>query len=148
MAFTLTDAIEFATLAHEGQVDKLGQPYIEHPLRVMESLECHGEMVQMVGVLHDILEDTGYTTDDLLDMGVEPEVVFTLVALARQEGESYDDFISRIIAYGEWAITVKIADIYDNTTPARLELLELPTKERLMRRYFPAMDRLLEAVGA
>jgi polyferredoxin len=81
-------------------------------------------------------------------MGVEPEVVFTLVALARQEGESYDDFISRIIAYGEWAITVKIADIYDNTTPARLELLELPTKERLMRRYFPAMDRLLEAVGA
>ena len=66
-------AIELATRFHEGQVDKCGEPYILHPLRVMMTVQ--GEQARVVAVLHDVLEDTEATAQGLVDSGIKPEYV-------------------------------------------------------------------------
>ena len=73
---TLEDAILLAAQAHRGQKDKVGQPYVTHLLRVMLRLE--GEAAQIVGVLHDLVEDTDATFDDLRAQGYAEELVQAL----------------------------------------------------------------------
>src|SRR5512133_2654196 len=94
----LEDAVELATRVHRGQVDKAGQPYILHPLRVMLGLETEEE--QLVGVLHDVVEDSGkkdpakaVTLDDLRNLGYSQEVITALDCVTRRAGESYEEFI-------------------------------------------------------
>ena len=91
---TLEDAIALAVKAHRGQTDKAGQPYITHPLRVMLSLESEAE--QMVGVLHDLVEDTEYTLESLRSQGYPEEVLTAVDCVPRRRGETYADFIERI----------------------------------------------------
>ncbi len=139
---TLEDAIELAVRAHRGQVDKAGQPYILHPLRVMLSLETEAE--RMVGVLHDVVEDTGITLDDLRARGYPDEVVEALACVSKrpeEEGEAgYPHFIARIRREGSpLAIRVKLADLADNLDVSRLTPpLDDKTLARL-NRYLDAM---------
>ena len=70
---TLEKAIAIAAAAHAGQVDKAGQPYILHPIRVM--LSVTGSHAQMAAILHDVVEDTSVTVDQLVDEGFPAEVV-------------------------------------------------------------------------
>ena len=115
----LEKALNIAVTQHAGQTDKAGKPYILHPLRVMMNMENDEEMA--AAVLHDVIEDTSISAEDLLDNGIPEKVVEIVKTVTKREGESYDDFISRISAY-EPAVRVKISDIRDNMDICRLEV--------------------------
>jgi hypothetical protein len=112
----LEQVISLAALAHSGQKDKGGQPYILHPLRVMLSLDTEEERV--VAVLHDIVEDTNWTLDALA-ITFPRSIVAAVDALTKREGESYTAFIRRV-SLNPLARRVKIADLKDNLDMRRI----------------------------
>ncbi len=138
--FTLDDAIALARRAHEGQLDKSGQPYIGHPLRVMSRVT--GEHAQMVAVLHDVIEDTWVTADHLAAAGCPPEVVEAVIAISHLPGEPQRDYLTRVAA-NPLALLVKRADIADNSGPERLARLDARTRRRLTEKYATAL-RILD----
>ena len=91
----LDKAIAIAAKAHEGQVDKAGLPYILHPLRVMFARENEEERI--CAVLHDVIEDTNITLEDLRREGFSEEILFALACLTKLQGETYDAFIERVL---------------------------------------------------
>src|SRR4051794_37502988 len=135
---TLKDAIALATEAHRGQVDKSGQPYILHPIRVM--LRCQTEPQRIAAVLHDVVEDTGRTFDDLRGLGYPEEVIKALDCLTKRDGEAYEAFVERA-ASDPIARVVKIADIEDNMDLRRLSDVSEKDVERIGR-YVRAWWRL------
>ena len=115
----LSDAIALAAVAHAGQLDKSGKPYITHPIRVMMKCAGHGDAVEMAAVLHDVVEDTWVTLDLLRTMGFPPAVVEAVDALSRRKNlETYFEYIERC-SRNRIAATVKLADIDDNSDPNR-----------------------------
>jgi (p)ppGpp synthase/HD superfamily hydrolase len=142
--FTLDDAIQLARRAHEGQLDMAGRPYIGHPLRVMGRLT--GERERMVAVLHDVIEDTPVTAEDLTATGCPPDVVTAVVAISKNPGEEQTAYLARVAA-NPLALTVKRADIADNMSPDRLARLDAPTQARLTSKYTAAL-RLLDELEA
>jgi (p)ppGpp synthase/HD superfamily hydrolase len=109
----LREAITMAALAHDGQTDKNGAPYIFHPIRVASNFS--DEILQTIAVLHDIVEDTAITLSDL-DAHFPQGVVNAVDALTRRPSEPYEDFILRA-GRNPLARQVKIADIRDNLRP-------------------------------
>ena len=101
---------------HLGQVDKEGKPYYLHPFAVARAVE--GEEAKAVAYLHDVVEDTDTTLDDLRLYGFTPEVVEAVGAITREEGEDYFDYIERVRG-NELARVVKLADLAHNTDPSR-----------------------------
>ncbi len=114
---TLERAVVIAATAHAGQVDKAGMPYILHPLRVMLALSSLEERI--VGVLHDLVEDTGWTLDDLRREGFAEAVVAAVAAVTRGPDESYDDFVRRAASH-PLGRRVKLADLADNLDLSRI----------------------------
>src|SRR3954468_18541377 len=92
----LETAIAIAVKAHQGQFDKSGQPYILHPLRVM--FRCEGDLARTVAILHDVVEDTPTTMEDLRNAGLSEEVLAALDCVTKREGESYEAFVERAAA--------------------------------------------------
>lgn len=136
---TLENAIALAVKAHQGQVDKFGKPYILHPLRVMFRLET--ELEQMVGILHDVVEDSDVTFDDLRHMGYSEAVIMALDGVTRREDETYDEFVERSLAHPV-SRRVKLADLEDNMDLRRLSG-EMTEKDMArMNRYRRAWQRL------
>jgi ribosomal protein S18 acetylase RimI-like enzyme len=113
----LNDAIALAAQAHAGQVDKAGAPYILHPLRVMLAQET--DEARIAAVLHDVVEDTGWTLAALAERGFPPAALAAVDALTRRAGESYDEFVVRAGA-DHIARRVKLADLCDNLDLRRL----------------------------
>ena len=113
---TLEDAIALAAHAHRGQVDKGGQPYILHVLRVM--LRQEDETARLAAVLHDVLEDTQVTLADLRSAGYSEPVCAAVDCLTRRSGETYEEMIERV-ATNPLARQVKLADLADNLDPNR-----------------------------
>ena len=109
-------ALELACDAHAGQVDKAGAPYILHCIRVANSVSSEEEKI--VAILHDVLEDTALTEEDLLAAGFSKEVVDAVVCLTRAEGEKYGDYLERV-AQNAITTQVKLADMLDNSNEAR-----------------------------
>lgn len=142
--FTLEDAIALATSAHDGQVDKSGRPYIGHPLRVMASVT--GEHERMTAVLHDVIEDTWVTAEDLVSRGCPEVVVDAVVALSHLPEEPQEDYLRRVAA-NPLALSVKRADISDNLSPARMARLDDATQERLKAKYARALGLLASYVS-
>jgi (p)ppGpp synthase/HD superfamily hydrolase len=140
---TPCEAVIIMQAAHEGQVDKSGQPYWTHPMRVVEHFDEAPDFVKVAALLHDTLEDTSLTPKALLAMGIDPRSLEILLLVTRRQNELYANFIKRIAASGNaWAIKVKLADIADNLSrPLPPEL------EGLHRRYRKARAVLLEALG-
>jgi GTP diphosphokinase / guanosine-3',5'-bis(diphosphate) 3'-diphosphatase len=114
---TLERAIEIAAKAHSGQVDKGGQPYILHPLRLMLSVRSLHE--RMAAVLHDVVEDTDLTLSDLAMEGFPAEVVSAIQALTKLPGESRIEAAHRAAAHPV-ARVVKLADVTDNMDISRI----------------------------
>lgn len=127
---TLEDAIQLAVKAHAGQVDKAGQVYILHPLRVMFAVE--GEIARIAAVLHDVVEDTDYTFDDLRQMGFSEAVIEVLDCLTRRDDETYMEFVERAAKH-PIAKQVKLADIEDNMDIRRLQDITHKDQSRLKR---------------
>lgn len=139
MKFTLDEAIQVARRAHEGQLDKGGRPYIGHPLRVMGSLRDEHE--RMAAVLHDVVEDTPVTLEDLAAAGCPEEVVAAVAAISKHPGEDQASYLARVAA-NPIARAVKRADIADNMSPDRLARLDTATRERLQAKYESALRQL------
>ena len=137
--FTLDDAIQVARRAHEGQLDKSGRPYIGHPLRVMGALRNEHE--RMAAVLHDVVEDTTVTLDDLTAAGCPAPVLAALAAISKQPGEAQESYLARV-ASNPIALAVKRADIEDNMSPDRMARLDKETQERLRAKYTSALRQL------
>lgn len=157
---TLQDCIDLARFAHRHQYDKAGEPYINHPLRVLENVKAQGAQgyVQMAAVLHDVTEDTPFTPQMLLDLGV-PEAAVEIVRLVDRDAslEAYkflrlDDepeyggdpatFYYDRIRMNPGAVQVKLADIGDNLQPWRLAYLPEDTQDRLRKKYAKAIELL------
>lgn len=133
----LDDAIVLATDLHRGQVDKEGQPYILHPIRVMLSMSTPKE--RMVAILHDVVEDCDITLDELRVMGFPKDVIGAMDAITHRKGEPYDDYMNRVCD-NTLAIGVKRADISDNSSPIRLYKLPPETRIRLRKKYTKAIN--------
>jgi len=134
----LERAIAIAVEAHRGQKDKFDAPYILHPLRVMNRVETDAQKI--VAVLHDVVEDTKWTFEDLKREGFSDEVLNALDCVTKREGESYEDFVSRS-ASNPLATRVKLADLEDNMDLRRLPAVKEKDAERL-NRYLSAWRRL------
>jgi (p)ppGpp synthase/HD superfamily hydrolase len=136
---TLAEAILLAVQAHHGQTQRNGQPYILHPLSMMLRFDAD-EDAQIVAVLHDVVEDTAVSLDDLRAIGFAPQIVEAVDHLTRREGESYEAFIERIRPH-PLACKVKLADLRDNLNALRLVEYTESDMERF-RRYRAAWDVL------
>jgi (p)ppGpp synthase/HD superfamily hydrolase len=135
----LSKAIQIAAKAHDGQTDKSGMPYISHVLRVMEAGKTIDEKI--VGVLHDIVEDTDWTLEQLEHEGFPLHIVEAIRCLTKtSEDEDYFEFIERVKS-NPLAIQVKINDLTDNMDIRRLEQITDNDVERL-RKYRAAYKML------
>lgn len=136
---TLERAIEIATEAHRGQFDKAGNDYIGHPLRVMAMGKTTDEKI--VGVLHDVIEDTDWTFDRLAAEGFSAEVIDALRCVTKlSEDEPYDNFIARVKA-NPLAVAVKLNDLSDNMDIRRLPYISDKDVKRL-KKYLRAYKQL------
>lgn len=115
---TLENAILLAAQAHQGQTEKNGRPYVLHALRVMHQMRTDHEM--MAAVLHDVVEDTSVTLDDLRQANYPQAVLEAVDCLTHREDESYDAYLDRVIT-NKIALRVKWADLKDNMDGTRLQ---------------------------
>ena len=128
---TLERAIEIATEAHRGQFDKAGNDYIGHPLRVMSAGKTTEEKI--VGVLHDVVEDTDWTFERLAAEGFSAEVIGALRCVTKlSENEPYDKFIARV-KENPLAVAVKLNDLSDNMDIRRLPYISDKDVKRLKK---------------
>jgi (p)ppGpp synthase/HD superfamily hydrolase len=111
-------ALRIAIRAHEGQKDKGGRDYVTHPIRVAS--RCKGLQAKTVALLHDTLEDTSVTVDELRGQGFPEEIIEAVEAVTKRKGERYEAFIERL-AGNPLAREVKMADLEDNMDIRRLE---------------------------
>ena len=139
-------AQELARMKHKHQLDKAGKPYIEHVesvARNVEKSENATDTAVIAAWLHDTVEDTPYTLDELRDeFGASVAEVVHL--LTRKNGQSPQEYYSAIKANPD-ALTVKLADIRDNTHPTRLSRLPQELQDRLKAKYSFAIQELTGA---
>jgi len=136
---TLTKrAILFAFDAHRGQYDKSGLPYITHPLHVAESMESEDECV--VALLHDVLEDTDITIEDLIQIGISDRQIAALKLLCHDDSVPYLEYVQAIRA-DPIARKVKLADMHHNSDLTRLNMVTAQDTERV-EKYKKAIDML------
>lgn len=141
---TLTAAIIIAATGHKDQVDKGGQPYILHPMRVCGALFGQPPEVLQVGVLHDVIEDTPITMEMLAKEGFAAVVLEAVDAISRREDEVYNDYIERLCE-NAIAVQVKVVDVLDNMTDERMRVLTTSEQTGMTKRYTKTLDRLREA---
>lgn len=129
-------AAALAVKAHEGQADKVGEAYIKHPARVAAAVweATHSDQATAVAWLHDVVEDTPVTLEELRDLGFPDEVVTAVDAISKRAGEPFRAYYERVKA-NDLAVVVKWHDVADNADPARLALVAPDTQERLRAKY-------------
>ena len=122
--------LEIALRAYAGKKDKAGEVYILHPLRLMLKMTTPEE--RAVALLHDVIEDSDITADQLVHAGIPKQVVEAVLCLTRQSDETYDDFIDRA-KQNPLARKVKLADIEDNINLLRLKAVDQKDLERVAK---------------
>jgi (p)ppGpp synthase/HD superfamily hydrolase len=127
---TLEDAILLAAQAHHGQRDRNGQPYVLHVLRVMLRVETDEQ--RTAAVLHDLVEDTPHSLDELRALGFGEHVVHAVDCLTHRDGEPYEAYVQRA-ASDPIARVVKLADLEDNMDLRRLDEITERDLARLQR---------------
>ena len=116
--FLYTKALFIAAKAHAGQKDKAGRPYILHPLAV--SAGCRSKDAKIAALLHDVLEDTDSTANDLLTAGIPERIVHTVELLTKEKKGYKEKKYFRRIREEETAREVKMADLRHNMDLGRL----------------------------
>ncbi len=134
----LNKAIKIALEAHQGQVDKAGELYVLHPLRLMIQAKTSEEKI--VAVLHDVVEDADFTFAYLAQQGFPTTIIEALKCLTKQHNETYNQFIQRILP-NPLARKIKILDIRDNIRVERLKKISSKDCERL-NKYLEALQIL------
>lgn len=133
-------ALKLCFTAHKDQLDKSGLPYVFHPFHLAEQMT--DEYTTIAALLHDVVEDTDYTFEDLAGMGFPEEVISALRLLTHAPAVPYMDYVAQI-RHNPIARAVKIADLQHNSDITRLEQITPRDLER-GRKYAEAL-RLLEA---
>ncbi|MGM9532713.1 HD domain-containing protein [Intestinibacter sp.] len=113
-------ALELAIEKHKNQKDKSGKPYILHPLHVMETVKS--DDAKIVAILHDIIEDTDVTEEDLLNAGLSKHIVDAVVMLTKPDDIDYMDYVKKLSS-NPLAKEVKLADLQNNMDLRRLSTL-------------------------
>ena len=135
-------AAAIASIAHRGQVDKLGYDYIDHPARVSEAFDWLDEPVAHCAAwLHDVIEDCDISAADLIAAGILPEIVQVVELLTRTENIASQKYYE-LIQQHPIARAVKLADIADNLAEWRFRKLDHKTQVTLSQKYFDARQRL------
>ena len=133
-------AMRLAFRAHQGQVDKGGIPYIFHPIHVAEQMP--DEITTTAALLHDVMEDTEVTLEDLKAEGFPPEVLDAVVLLTRDHETPYMDYI-RNLSHDPIARTVKMADLRHNSDSTRLPVID-DASRHMLAKYSRALAMLEE----
>ena len=137
----LDEAILLAVKAHHGQKDKAGEPYILHPLRLM--FRQNSEAARIVAMLHDVVEDTAVTMEQLRDAGFSQEILDAVTLLTHDPQYSYEEYVARLKT-NPLARSVKLADLEDNMRMERVA--ELTEREwARLQRYHRAWRELRAA---
>jgi len=139
---TLAKAISIAAQAHEGQVDKSGKAYILHPLHLMNQL-MYDEELAIIAVLHDVVEDSDWELDDMIEEGFSFRVTEALDLLTHCSQDSYEEYID-LICDNQDAITVKRKDLEHNSCITRLKGVR-PKDLARIEKYHKAFLKLGEA---
>jgi len=126
-----------------GQIDKAGQPYIHHPLRVMQNTQ-HPD-AKIVAVLHDILEDTATSETDLRSLGFDEKIIHAVLAVTKQDGESRFQAVQRTVK-NPIACEVKLADLSDNMDLSRLP--KISTKDLIRYKQYQKVQKILKEAYA
>jgi len=134
MTTLLEKAIDIALRAHAGQKGKDGSPYVLHPLRIMSRM--HTDSERITAVLHDVVEDSDITLDDLRAAGFPDEILTAVQLLTHEDGISYDAYVERLKPH-PLARKIKLADLEDNSDIRRLSGIESKDLDRL-RKYHRA----------
>lgn len=133
-------ALRIALSVHAGQVDKGGNPYILHPLRICKRLRTNDQELMAIALLHDTVEDGEITLQDLLNEGFSLRVVTAIDLLTHPDGMEYMDYIKRLQGNPD-AVKVKKEDLKDNSDLTRLKGLTQKDFDR-MARYSIAFKHL------
>ena len=131
-------ALQIALDAHSGQVDKAGLPYIMHPMAVAIKQKTTDAFA--VALLHDVIEDSSYTADDLKKEGIPQHILDALILLTHDKDEPYMEYVSKIKS-NELAKAVKLADLQHNSNLSRLSSVTDADIER-QRKYAEAIALL------
>lgn len=123
-------ALKLCFEAHKDQVDKSGLPYVFHPFHLAEQMT--DEVTTIVALLHDVIEDTAYTLDDLRSMGFPVEELNALALLTHDKNVPYMDYVSRI-KKNPIAKAVKLADLRHNSDLSRLDTPDNKALERVQK---------------
>jgi len=133
-------ALQLCFQAHREQVDKSGMPYVFHPFHLAEQMT--DEATTVAALLHDVVEDTTYTFDDLAEMGFNHTVLEALRLLTHAEGVPYMDYV-RAIKANPIATAVKLADLRHNSDLTRLDAVDDAALRRV-EKYAQAIRLLTE----
>ena len=140
---SLDKAIAFAVRAHAGQLDRDGTPHIHHSLRVMELVRAivpKDEEMQVAAVLHDVIEDTPFTEEDIRRRFGD-RVMRIVLGVTRMPGEVYADFVRRA-AQDQDSRLLKVCDVTDNLRRSEA------AGDEIAKRYHKALKILSEEVDA
>ncbi len=134
-------SLEIVTRVFNQKTDKGGFPYIIHLLKVYSNVSDYNEKV--CALLHDIIEDTDVSYDDLIEVGYSNEIIDILTILTKIKGEDYRDYISRIINSNNYhAMNIKLADLRHNMDSGRILNPKANDVMRITKRYEPAYERI------
>lgn len=133
-------ALRLCFEAHKNQLDKSGMPYVFHPFHLAEQMETEETVV--AALLHDVMEDTDYTAEDLKEMGFDGEILEALLLLTHQDGVDYMDYVKKIKS-NPIARAVKLADLTHNSDLTRLDTVDQKALER-KEKYKKAIEFLTE----
>lgn len=134
----INKALELVVKAHSGQVDKAGEPYVQHVCAVAEKFT--NEKLKIIALLHDVIEDTDVTEEELRKEFPD-EIVNAIVVLTKRKGEDYFDYLRRV-KENPLACEVKLADLEHNSDLTRLKGITFKDMER-RNKYLKAIDYLL-----
>ncbi len=133
-------ALKLCFEKHKEQVDKTGMPYVFHPFHLAEQMD--DEISTICALLHDVLEDTDITFENLLKMGFPQDVIMVLKLLTHEDSVPYMEYIEKI-STNPIAKKVKIADLKHNSDITRLNIIDEKDKIRC-EKYKKALDLLLK----
>lgn len=133
-------ALKFSFEAHKNQVDKSGMPYVYHPFHLAEQMKT--EETVIVALLHDVVEDTDYTLDDIRAMGFPDSVIEALALMTHDKSVPYMDYVAKIKS-NPVAKAVKLADLKHNSDLSRLDVVDEKARERV-EKYKTAITILEE----
>ena len=132
-------ALKFCFEAHKDQQDKSGLPYVFHPFHLAEQMDT--EETVCVALLHDVVEDTDYTLEDLIAMGFPKPVTDALALMTHDENVPYLDYVAKL-KDNPVARQVKLADLKHNSDLTRLDRIDEKALERV-EKYRKATQLLL-----